>query len=47
MKSIMIYDIEAEEIEKLENKLDISAAEIIEYFIENFEEYLINMYTHE
>ncbi len=45
MKSIMIYDIEAEEIEKLENKLDISAAEIVEYFLENFTDYLLNMYS--
>ena len=36
MKNIMVYDIEAEEIETLAENNDISVAEVIEYFMENY-----------
>ena len=36
MKNIMVYDIEAEDIETLAEINGISVADVIEYFMENY-----------
>ena len=43
MKAILIYDIEAEKLEKLSEELDVSEAEIIEALLDAIEDWKIDI----